>query len=100
MMRRVLIALCVLLLPAGVLADDERAANIRVQNAAILDIRILTHSDRIVIAAQNRVEPNRSILFENHIAEDGCILGHPIISGLRCLRPNPVKIVQSHMFSH
>jgi hypothetical protein len=49
-------------------ADDQRKAEVGVQDAAVLNVRPLAHGDRLVVAAQHAVPPDAGIAPEADLA--------------------------------
>ncbi|MMZ71438.1 hypothetical protein D1872_348280 [compost metagenome] len=49
-------------------ADGQRRADIRMQDAAVLNIAVAADHDGIIVPSQNRVEPDAGAGMQNHIS--------------------------------
>ncbi|MGH8728302.1 MAG: hypothetical protein ACREV9_09125 [Burkholderiales bacterium] len=65
---------------AHVLADREFHADVGMQHRAILHVGVLSDRDEIVVAAHDRVVPNRHVVFEYHRPDHDRILGDKVIA--------------------
>src|SRR5438105_175651 len=67
------------------------------QHAAILHIAVAADPQHLVVAAQDRAEPDAGVLIELHIADDLGTVGHPRTLGE--LRHLIVELVDGHDFT-
>jgi len=58
-------------------ADGERRTHVRMQHAAVLHIAALPHRDQLVIAAQNRIEPDAGVSLQPHPPDNIGAGGNP-----------------------
>src|SRR5262249_34461182 len=81
----------------AIVADADREAWIGMERRVVLDLRALAELDPIVVAAQDRAEPDAGIGLEAHPADHGRGVGHPIAPVGRQFRPLPVKLKDRHV---
>ncbi|MNE96963.1 hypothetical protein D3C80_1952460 [compost metagenome] len=60
----------------NLVAQGQRAARVGVQHRALLDIGVMPHRDRLVVAADHDTGPGTGAGLEGHVADDGGFRGH------------------------
>src|SRR5574343_50218 len=69
-----------------VVADMHRHALVGVQYRAVLDVGVVADVDRVVVAAQRGVPPDRGVLAEAHVADHRGVGGDPgVVADVRRL---------------
>src|SRR5690606_1231916 len=81
---------------SAVRPNDHRKARVGVQHATVLDVRSVPDLDRLVIAANDGIEPDAHILADVNIADHGGVLGHPVPPFPRRSDANVIQPEQSH----
>src|SRR4029450_9509603 len=79
-----------------VLADGERVTGVGVTGRIVLNVGALAELDPLIIATQDRAEPDGGRLQEAHLADHDGSVGNEIASVLRKVGPLPVELVDRH----
>jgi hypothetical protein len=60
--------------------EDQRDTGIRMQDRAVLDVRPRADDDRLVVAADDAIEPHRRLVLQDDTAEHGRVVGNEMIA--------------------
>ena len=80
----------------AILADGERIAHIRVENAAFLNIGTRPDIYALIVAAQRRAKPDIGPCTQPHIADDIGVRRNPVRAILRQFGRAAIQFIQGH----
>src|SRR5580693_5189935 len=77
-------------------ADDRRLARIGVNDAQVLDVRVLAYDDPVIVAAKNGAKPDAGVLEEAHAADENGVGRDPEMTVSGKLRRDAFEFIHGH----